>query len=52
MFSPVTYFYQPLEHALQFEISKKMSVISLYWFGAQQQTRTSGRQKMSLLRKI
>ena len=34
-----------LERALQFEISKKMLVISLYWFAAQQQTSTTRPEK-------
>ena len=33
--------------ALRFEISKKMTVISLYWFAAQQQTSTCRLQKSS-----
>ena len=34
-----------LKCALRFEISKKMPIISLYWFAAQQQTSTYNRQK-------
>ena len=37
--------YEPLERTLQFEIFKKLPVISLYWFAAQQQTSTCRRQK-------
>ena len=45
MVSPVISLLLTLERALQFEISKKMPVILLYWFAAHQQTSTLRRQK-------
>ena len=39
------YFNSPLEHTLRFEISKKVPIISLYWFAVHQQTSTCRRQK-------
>ena len=37
-----------MNSALWFKIFEKMKVISLYWFAAQQQTRTIRRQKIGL----